>query len=75
MHADLMLAPRLRLPARSPAVLGSAALTPGPESAVKKSKPLPHRNRGKTNRMRAGKKAKLRRTRLRSSRGERRTYR
>ena len=42
---------------------------------MKKAKPLPHRNRGKSARHRAKKKAKLRRTRLRSSRGGRATYR
>ncbi len=42
---------------------------------MKKAKPLPHRNRGKTARMRAKRKAKLRRSRLRSSSGERKTYR
>jgi hypothetical protein len=42
---------------------------------VQKSKPLPHRNRGKTSRHRAKLKAKLRRVRLRRSSGERKTYR
>jgi hypothetical protein len=42
---------------------------------VKKAKPLPHRNRGKTARHRARLKAKHRRTRLRKSSGERKTYR
>ena len=46
-----------------------------PEDPVKKSKPLPHRNRGKSSRRRAKLKAKHRRTRLRRSSGERRTYR
>ena len=42
---------------------------------MKKAKPLPHRNRGKTARYRAKLKAKQRRVRKRSSRGERSTYR
>jgi len=42
---------------------------------VKKSKPLPHRNRGKSARRRAKLRAKHRRVRLRRSSGERRTYR
>jgi hypothetical protein len=42
---------------------------------MKKAKPLPHRNRRKTARYRAARKAKLRRTRLRQSSGHRRTYR
>jgi hypothetical protein len=42
---------------------------------VKKTKPLPHRNRRKTARYRAKLKAKHRRVRLRRSSGERRTYR
>ena len=42
---------------------------------MKKSKPLPHRNRGKSSRYRAKLKAKLRRSRLRQSSGERRSYR
>jgi len=42
---------------------------------VKKSKALPHRNRAKTARHRAKRKAKLRRLRLRRSSGERKTYR
>jgi hypothetical protein len=42
---------------------------------VKKAKPLPHRNRGKSSRYRAKLKAKHRRSRLRSSKGERSTYR
>jgi len=46
-----------------------------PESVVKKSKPLTHRNRGKSSRHRAKRKAKLRRLRLRRSSGERKTYR
>jgi hypothetical protein len=45
------------------------------ESSVKKSKALPHRNRGKTARHRAKLKAKHRRVRLRKSSGERKTYR
>ena len=45
------------------------------EPAVKKAKPLPHRNRGKSARHRAKLKAKHRRARLRSSSGERKTYR
>ena len=39
---------------------------------MKKSTTLPHRNRRKTARYRAAKKAKHRRARLRQSRGERR---
>ena len=42
---------------------------------MKKAKPLPHRNRGKTSRYRAKLKAKHRRTRLRRSSGSRKTYR
>jgi hypothetical protein len=42
---------------------------------MKKSTKLPHRNRGKSSRLRAKRKAKLRRSRLRSSSGERKTYR
>ncbi len=42
---------------------------------MKKAKALPHRNRRKTARYRAKLKAKHRRTRMRSSSGERRTYR
>ncbi len=42
---------------------------------MKKSKALPHRNRGKTARHKAKLKAKLRRVRLRRSSGERSTYR
>ncbi len=42
---------------------------------MKKAKPLPHRNRGKSARFRAKRKAKLRRVRLRQSRGDRSTYR
>ncbi len=42
---------------------------------MKKAKPLPHRNRGKSARFRAKRKAKLRRMRLRRSSGERKTYR
>jgi hypothetical protein len=42
---------------------------------VKKSKPLPHRNRGRSARHRSRLKAKHRRTRLRRSSGERKTYR
>jgi len=42
---------------------------------VKKSKALPHRNRGKSARLRAKLKAKVRRVRLRRSSGERKTYR
>ncbi len=42
---------------------------------MKKAKPLPHRNRRKSARHRAKRKAKLRRVRLRKSSGERRTYR
>jgi hypothetical protein len=45
------------------------------EAIVKKAKPLPHRNRGKSQRRRAKLKAKHRRVRLRRSSGERRTYR
>ncbi len=43
--------------------------------AVKKAKPLPHRNRGKSARHRAKLKAKHKRVRLRRSKGERSTYR
>ncbi len=56
-------------------------MSPRPESgmetrfAVKKAKPLPHRNRGKSARHRAKLKAKHKRVRLRRSRGERSTYR
>jgi hypothetical protein len=39
---------------------------------MKKSTTLPHRNRRKSKRYRAAKKAKFRRARLRQSRGERR---
>jgi hypothetical protein len=46
-----------------------------PESRVKKSKPLPHRNRGKSARHRSKLKAKHRRVRLRRSSGERKSYR
>jgi hypothetical protein len=42
---------------------------------MKKSKPLPHRKRGKSARMRAKRKAKLERRRLRASSGSRKTYR
>jgi len=42
---------------------------------VRKAKPLPHRNRRKSARLRAKRRAKLRRVRLRKSSGERRTYR
>ncbi len=42
---------------------------------MKKSTRLPHRNRGKSARHRAKRKAKLRRARLRRSSGERKTYR
>ena len=42
---------------------------------VKKAKPLPHRNRGKSSRHRAKLKAKHRRVRLRRSSGQRKTYR
>jgi hypothetical protein len=45
------------------------------EFRVKKAKPLPHRNRGKTARHRAKLKSKHQRTRLRKSSGERKTYR
>jgi len=38
---------------------------------MKKSKPLPHRNRRKTARLRAKLKAKHRKVRLRKSKGER----
>ena len=50
-------------------------MRPDPEAPVKKAKPLPHRNRSKTARHRAKLKAKNRRTRLRRSSGERKTYR
>jgi len=42
---------------------------------MRKSTKLPHRNRSKSTRYRARLKAKLRRARLRQSRGERKTYR
>ncbi len=42
---------------------------------MKKSKPLPHRNRGKTARHRAKLKKKHQRVRMRKSSGERKTYR
>lgn len=42
---------------------------------MKKAKALPHRNRSKSVRYRAKRKAKLRRARLRRSSGERKTYR
>ncbi len=42
---------------------------------MKKAKALPHRNRRKSARFRARRKAKLRRARLRQSSGERKTYR
>lgn len=42
---------------------------------MKKSKPLPHRNRSKSARHKARRKAKLRRARLRQSSGNRKTYR
>ena len=42
---------------------------------MKKAKALPHRNRRKSARANAKRKAKLRRTRLRKSSGERETYR
>ena len=42
---------------------------------MKKSKPLPHRNRGRSARHRGKLKAKIRRTRLRQSSGGRKTYR
>jgi hypothetical protein len=42
---------------------------------VKKAKPLPHRNRRKSARSNAKKKAKHKRVRLRRSKGERSTYR
>ncbi len=42
---------------------------------MKKSTTLPHRNRAKSARHRAKRKAKLRRVRLRRSSGERKTYR
>jgi len=48
---------------------------PHSEARVKKSKPLPHRNRGKSARHRARLRAKHRRARLRRSSGERRSYR
>ena len=50
-------------------------MRPDPEAPVKKAKPLPHRNRGKSARHRAKLKAKHRRTRLRRSSGSRKTYR
>jgi len=42
---------------------------------VKKAQPLPHRNRRKSARHRARRRAKLRRVRLRRSSGERKYYR
>ena len=42
---------------------------------MRKSTKLPHRNRSKTARHRAKLKAKIRRVRLRRSRGGRKTYR
>ncbi len=42
---------------------------------MRKSTKLPHRNRGKTARFRAKRKAKLRRARMRQSQGQRKTYR
>lgn len=42
---------------------------------MKKAKPLPHRNRGKSTRRRAKLAAKHKRARLRRSSGERKTYR
>lgn len=42
---------------------------------MKKAKPLPHRNRGKSARHRAKLRAKHKRARMRKSSGERRTYR
>ena len=42
---------------------------------MKKAKPLPHRNRRKSARINAKRKAKLRRVRQRRSSGERKTYR
>ena len=42
---------------------------------MKKTTTLPHRNRRKTAKANAKRKAKLRRARLRKSSGERRTYR
>jgi len=45
------------------------------EPSVKKAKPLPHRNRGKSARHKAKRKAKHQRVRLRKSSGERKTYR
>jgi hypothetical protein len=45
------------------------------EFSVKKSKALPHRNRGKSARHRAKLKSKHQRVRLRKSSGQRKTYR
>lgn len=42
---------------------------------MKKSTALPHRKRNKSAKMRAKRKAKLRRVRLRRSSGQRKTYR
>jgi len=42
---------------------------------MRKSTKLPHRNRSKSARFRAKRKAKLRKMRLRCSSGERKTYR
>jgi hypothetical protein len=52
-----------------------APANPGSERRVKKAKALPHRNRSKSTRYRARRKAKHQRARLRKSSGERKTYR
>ena len=54
---------------RQDGVVGASDLQYAPP-AMKKAKPLPHRNRKKTARLRAKLKAKHRRVRLRKSRGE-----
>lgn len=53
----------------------SYSCAPGIGGTVKKAKPLPHRNRGKSARHRSKLKAKRKRMRLRKSSGERTTYR
>ena len=56
---------------------GSTSRNPSPSlrAAMKKSTTLPHRNRRKTARVQAKKKAKLRKVRLRKSSGQRASYR
>lgn len=53
----------------------AARSIPPDEDPVKKAKPLPHRNRSKTARLRAKLKAKFKRVRKRMTKGERSTYR